>query len=246
MRYALWTVAIVVTMWPATAGAQIVDARYRIGLSGGVQTSGSGIGETFTMTRNVEAATIGAVAPFDRATLVDVGGWARIAGRLGAGAAFSRISRRSNAAIDGKIPHPFYYDQQRSITGTQPGVDEHEDALHVDVVVLAAVSPAFELAVFAGPTWFHTSQDLVTNVSYTESYPFDTATFSSATLVRATSSKAGVNAGADLTWFFSEHVGVGGLVRFSRATTAYSAGEDRSATARIGGTQAAVGLRVSF
>jgi len=243
---ALWMVVAGVVFWPTLADAQFVDDRYRVSISGGLQGAGSGITQTLTITKNVENTTLTAVAPFDRAVVIDGGGWGRIRGRFGARVAFSRMSRTADARVSGTIPHPFYYEHGRAISGTQPGADERESALHVDLAVLAAATPTLELTVFAGPTWFWTSQDLVTNVSYSESYPYDTATYSSAALVSQSATKAGVNAGADITWFMSEHLGVGGLIRFSRATVTYSAGTDNSASARVGGMQATAGLRVSF
>jgi hypothetical protein len=231
---------------PAVAAAQGSEARVRIGVSAGIQTSGDTVSQNFTVTKNVEPATIGAEIPLDQSPMFDVGGWVRLAGRIGAGVSFSRISRTSDGTINAAIPHPFYFQQPRAISGTQPGLREEENAVHVDVVALVAATDRLEVSVFGGPTFFNAKQDLVTDVSYAESYPYDTATFSGATVARQSVSKAGYHVGADVTWTFTERVGIGGLFRFSRASADYSVSSSNQVTADLGGLQAAGGLRLRF
>jgi len=231
---------------PAIAGAQGPEARIRIGISGGIQTSGNAVSQDFTVTKNVEPATISADIPLDQAPIFDIGGWVRLAGRVGAGVSFSRLSRSSDATINASIPHPFYFNQPRAISGTQPGLHGEENALHIDAVLLAAATDTLELTVFGGVTVFSAKQDLVADVTYTESYPFDTATFTNATVLRQSASKTGYNVGADISWMFSERVCVGGLFRFSRATVDYSVSSTNQPSVDLGGLQAAGGIRFRF
>jgi hypothetical protein len=100
--------------------------------------------------------------------------------------------------------------------------------------------------VFGGLSVFNAKQDLVTDVTYTESYPYDTATFTGATVSRQSVTKSGYNVGADVSWMFSERVGVGGLVRFSRATADYSVSSTNQVSVDLGGLQAAAGIRFRF
>ena len=71
--------------------------------------------------------------------------------------------------------------------------------------------------VTAGPSVLSVGQTLVTDVQFAETFPYDTAEFTGATTTNATASAAGFNAGADVFWMFSRHVGAGGLVQFTRA-----------------------------
>jgi hypothetical protein len=231
---------------PAVAGAQGSEARVRIGVSGGIQTAGDSVNQTFTVQKNVEPATITSELPLDQAPVFDIGGWVKLAGRIGAGVSFSRITRSGDATVSASIPHPFYFNQPRAISGTQSGLHEEENAVHVDLVGLAAATDRIELTVFGGVTFFSAKQDVVTDVHYSESYPYDTATFTGATVSRQSASKAGYNVGADVTWSFSEHVGVGGLIRFSRATADYTASSTNTVSADLGGLQALGGIRFRF
>ena len=98
----------------------------------------------------------------------------------------------------------------------------------------------------AGPSWFNVNQDLVTDVAYTELYPYDAAAFSSATVSRATKSKVGYNVSADVGLRLSRNVGVGGIVRFSRASLDLVAANATTAKVDAGGLQVGGGLRVFF
>jgi hypothetical protein len=246
MRSTMSVVVMAMLASPALAGAQESDARVRIGVSGGIQTSGSAVSQSFTVQKNVEPATIAAQTPLDQAPIFDVGGWVRLAGRFGAGVSFSRVTRTADAAISASIPHPFYYQQPRAISGTQPGLREEENAVHVDAFALAASTDRIELTVFGGVTVFNAKQDLATDVTYSESYPYDTATFTGASVARQSLSKSGYNVGADITWTFSERVGVGGLFRFSRASVNYSVSATNQVGVDLGGAQAAAGIRFRF
>jgi hypothetical protein len=247
----MWVMSLGV-MWlgvvasPAIAAAQGAEARFRIAASGGIQTSGDAVSQSFRVTTNVEPGTVTAEIPLDQAPFYDVGGWVRLFGRFGAGVSYSRITRTVDATVNASIPHPFYFNQPRTISGTQPGARQEENAVHIDFVALAAATDRLELTVFVGPTVFNTKQDLVTDVSYTESYPFDTATFTSATLTQQSLSKTGVNVGADITWTFTRHIGLGGLIRFSHASATYTASPTNEATVSLGGLQAGGGIRVRF
>ena len=52
--------------------------------------------------------------------------------------------------------------------------------------------------------------------------------------------------GVDVIWAFSRNVGVGGLLRFTRATTTITPGEGRTIELELGGLQAGGGIRILF
>jgi hypothetical protein len=53
-------------------------------------------------------------------------------------------------------------------------------------------------------------QGIVTDFEITEAYPYDTATFSRGITTTVDESKVGFNVGADVGYFFTRQVGVGG------------------------------------
>ena len=104
----------------------------------------------------------------------------------------------------------------------------------------------FHLLLSGGPSFFNVSQDLVTRVEYTHAFPFDTATFRSATTDGDSGSAVGFNAGADVTWMFSRLAGVGGGFRYAKAEVDLTASEGNGVAVDVGGFQALGGLRIAF
>jgi hypothetical protein len=103
------------------------------------------------------------------------------------------------------------------------------------------------VAVSGGPTFFNVSQDLVSDVIVTDTYPYDTAAFSSATVSKVSVGKTGFNVGGDVAYKFSKNVGVGGLIRYSKASVNFPlAGAASGVTTDVGGLQAGGGIRFYF
>ena len=76
-----------------------------------------------------------------------------------------------------------------------------------------------EVGVFGGPSIIDVSRQLVKDVEYTETYPVrhrDVLAWPPAG--DASKTGIGVHGGADVTWLLSRQIGVGGTVRYSRAT----------------------------
>lgn len=173
-------------------------------------------------------------------TAIDVGAAVRLWRGLGIGAAFTRFTDSRDIAISATLPHPFLFDRDRSVSGTAAG-EREESAAHVQAVFVAPIGRRVQLAVFGGPSFFSVKQTVVTDIDYREDFPFDEATFTRATTETESESKVGFTVGADVAWFFSRNVGVGGIVRFARATVETSLGE-----LDAGGVIAGGGLRLRF
>ena len=261
-RLALWV--LVAAGIPATAIAQTstqldargaqaglaqpepVPARVVISLSGGIQAATTGFSDRFEFERNVETASVDVEYGVQPAILFDGGIGIRLWKNVGAGLAVSHATRDDSAEIDARIPHPLYLERPRSVTGSQGGITRTETAAHVQLQYSAAVTPAVTLVLSAGPSWLNVAQELVTDVEYDETFPYDEATFRSAPARRSTASAIGFNAGAELRWMFARHVGAGGFARFTRATVDLETHDDRRMEIRAGGVQVGVGLRIAF
>lgn len=168
----------------------------------------------------------------------DIGGGVRLWGGLGAGVAVTRYSKDSDIAITGSVPHPFFFNQPRAIDGITPGKRE-ETAVHVDAVYVVPVNKRVQVAIFGGPSFFSAKQTVVSNFAYSQSYPYDTAAFTSATSAEESKSVTGFNVGADVGYYFTDVIGVGGIIRFSRATFDSSIGK-----LDLGGPEVGFGVRV--
>jgi hypothetical protein len=110
----------------------------------------------------------------------------------------------------------------------------------------APVPGPVQVSLFAGPSFFSVEQDLVTTVTFTQDFPFDTASFVSAETRRHSESVTGYHLGVDATFFFTRHIGVGGLVRVSRASVDLASADGGLVPVDLGGVQLSGGLRLGF
>ncbi len=151
----------------------------------------------------------------------------------------------STAAVSASIPHPFQFNQDRQIQGESASLRHREQVVHLSALYAVPVGSNLDISVSGGPSLFIVNRDFVDNVLYDETYPFDTATFSGTTTREVKKNQAGFHVGADVSWFFTDSVGVGGMLRFSRATVKFPAavGEE-TISVDLGGMQAGFGLRV--
>jgi hypothetical protein len=169
-------------------------------------------------------------------------GGVRIWRNLAVGAGVSRFSKETTAAVSAQIPHPFFFNKPRAVSGDAASLTRDETAVHLQALWMVAISRRWQLALSGGPSWFSVGQDLVGDVTVTQTYPFDAATFASATSVHRSQSKIGFNAGADVSYLLGSHVGVGFGVMFSHAAIPL----DDTLTVDAGGAHVGGGLRFRF
>lgn len=168
----------------------------------------------------------------------DIGGAVRLWGGLGAGVAVTRYSKTGDIGVSGTVPHPFFFNQPRSIEGIASGKRE-ELAVHVDAVYVVPVNPRLQVAIFGGPSFFNVKQTVVSDFTFSQSYPYDSAAFTGATAAEESKSVTGFNVGADVGYYFTDVIGIGGVIRFSRATFDASVGK-----IDVGGPEVAFGVRL--
>ena len=171
---------------------------------------------------------------------VDAGAIVRIWKGLGAGVSFTSYSDSRDIEIDASLPHPLKFNSPRTMTGTAAG-DHEETAIHLQVAYIVPLGSKVSAVIFGGPSFFTVKQSVVTAVQRNETYPFDEVTFTGATVATEDESTKGFNIGADVAWYFTKNVGVGGIIRFSSATATFSLGDVDAGGALVGG-----GLRLRF
>jgi hypothetical protein len=176
-------------------------------------------------------------------------------GKFGAGLAISRYVDPEPALAYIRVPNPVLLNTVASAAATpQTPLSHQETALHGEVRYVASVS-RLDVAIFAGPSYFIAVQSLVTSDTYQE--VFDPVTFAATVSITGYGSRHsevlrawGFNVGADVAYYFSSRIGVGSLVRFSRARVnlpndlqAAQTGSVTTQSATIGGFSIGGGLR---
>ena len=168
-----------------------------------------------------------------------------LASLLTAGAALSYFSDSGTGTVSALLPHPFYFNEPRSVTGEVPDVKRKEVAGHIQIGWILPLG-GFELALTAGPSIFRTEQAFVTEVHYSHEYPYDTAQFRNVSTEPMKGTALGYNVGADLTWRLTSHVGFGGLVRVARANKEFPLSNGDTVSIKSGGVHVGGGLRLLF
>lgn len=166
--------------------------------------------------------------------------------RLGIGGGVSRMSVSTPASVRASLPHPFFFGRHRSVSGDASGLTREEVAVHLQVGGVFPVGTKLQVMIFGGPSFFQVTQGIVTDVTYTNNYPYDTAQFAAATTTKANASKVGFNAGGDLAFFFTRNLGLGATAQWSGVTVALPAAGGASQDVKVGGVKVGGGLRLRF
>jgi outer membrane protein with beta-barrel domain len=241
-------VTAIVTLGPAAPVAAQTPATPRVELSANFGVLGAG--RTFTQDAsfnvNVETASLTAEHGAKASPLIDVGTGVRIARHVWVQVSFTSASHEADATVSASIPHPLLFNRPRPVQGAVPGLSRTELGVHVDAMWAFATGGAVDLKLMAGPTFFNVKQDLVSQVNYTESYPFDTASFNGAATTERSKSGVGFNAAVDVGRTLTSMIAIGAIIRYSAASLDFADPTTGSATVKAGGFEASGGVRVRF
>ncbi|MFB3855295.1 MAG: hypothetical protein ACE148_15945 [Vicinamibacterales bacterium] len=192
---------------------------------------------------------------FPRGASFDFGGGVMFTPLFGAGVAFTGTAHEDAAGLSIRIPHPLYYDSFASDSkDTENKLLRTEGGVNLSVVVIPPIrSNRLVMKLFAGPTYFRLKADAVSNVRYEQVYGIFTRAnaveISDYDTVEVEETGWGLHAGADIGFFFSRYVGVGGFARFSHGTLTVEDSRvpvDDPVDVKLGGVQAGAGLRIRF
>ncbi len=231
----------------AAAAPRAPQSRGFIALGGVFQFEKASFTDTRTLTYFRETATHTGEYEIDDGAGFDLGAFARVWRNLGAGVTYTQITRTGEAEYSGRYPHPFFFNQPRTATTVASDVDRTETGVHVSAAYLLLPSSGrFGLTVYGGPSFFTMKQDVVTDLTVTETYPYDTVAIAPGARSDLSESAVGFHVGADATWYFTRRLGAGALLRYAAATKSVAIGSGESFDLEAGGLQIGVGLRFKF
>ena len=225
---------------------QPIDRIY-ISVNGAFQTSGNSFGETVTFRENAEDGRFSTDYEVKSGPALNISVGASLWRNIGVGVGVTRYSKSTPTAFSASVPHPFFFNRPRAVEGEVAGIEREELAVHVQARATFVPTRRIQAVVFGGPSFFTVKQGIVNDFEITEAYPYDTATFSRGISTTVDESKVGFNVGADVGYFFTRQVGVGGSVQWA-ATTIDAPASAGTGTFEIkaGGFQAGAGLRLRF
>lgn len=221
---------------PARAQAPATGAKTSVSVSVGGQlqersfTAANEFGPVFD-----ETASFVASHKIDRGVLFDFGA-ARATGwrDLWVAVSVSTFSKSSNGGIVATIPDRVFFNRPTTATASANDLKHTEVGVNISAMWTFALTGKVDVAVFAGPSFIHLSQDLVTG--------FDpNANPISATVVNQTATAKGGNAGVDLSYHLTNMYSAGFFIRYAGGTAHLE-----STPLKVGGGQAGAGIRVRF
>lgn len=213
--------AIVATLLLASPGgafAQSLGDRGFISINGGYRVNSRDFQDGGTFPANAEEGRFDSDYTVASGPVFDVAGGVLVKPTLGVGAGVSRYSRSTPIAFGGSVPHPFFFDRSRPVSSTVTGLTREELAVHVQAHGVFPVSRRLHVTLFGGPSYFRIAQGVVTGFAYSDTYPYDEASFQRAETVNATRWTVGFNAAGDIAMFFTPRVGVGFSAQYTGAT----------------------------
>lgn len=226
--------------------AEAQAPRVSIAVNGGQQLQTVGITDNVVFTEFAEPGDFDASYPNADGPLFDLQGRVRLVGNLAVGAGVSTVSLRGNADLTARLPYPFRFGRHRLVEGTSGALERRELTVNVHAAWIAPLASSVDLTLFGGPTFVTLKQDLVDSIEYAHTYPYEVASFTRGVHSLRTESAVGFVAGADVTYYVSRIVGVGGTVQFNRASVALSSADEGTVAMDTGGLQATAGLRLRF
>ncbi len=232
------------------AAQQGDETRFFLSVSGGFEPGKQSYADDGTFSLYEETGRLSVSSDdLSSGAVLDFGVGAKVAGNFTVGANFHRTSGNGEAAITGQAPHPVFFDRPRTFSATVADQKRTEQALHLSVGYIFALTEQLDLHIYGGPSQFRFTQEVVSGVSITEAGgALTSVTATSTTAVRKDNSWGG-HIGADLSYplFESENAvfRLGGYVRYAGAASEFTV-VSNSASTKLGGVQMGAGLRVRF
>jgi hypothetical protein len=227
------------TSTPAHAQS-VPDSRVAVDFGGGAQVTTSSFSQFVTFEQYAETGSLTAGYDVGRRPFVELGGTVRLWRHIGAGIAGTYLHDPGSAQVVAQVPNPLVFGQPREINGSV-AVAHTEVGLHFQAVYWMQHSERLEIMISGGPSVFHVTQDFVSGVDYTQTFPYTTAAFQDASVVRERKTVVGGTVAGQAGWQMARHFSLVAGIRFTRASASFP---DTSASAvAVGGLQISGGVR---
>ncbi len=221
------------------------DYRFSVYVNGAVGARDLQFGETRSFELFKEQASVASDYMDPRRQGVELGGLLRIAGPLGVTGSIELLRNDRSATYSASLPHPFFFEQFRTLAGEESGLSHEQGALHLGVLVTEVFGPV-SVDFFGGPSWFITRTELLVDVLYEEAFPYDTLEPLGTRVQLFESRPLGFNVGSALTYRFGSIFGVDFTLRYSQADAVIELGDGREVDVETGGFRFGAGLRLLF
>jgi len=219
------------------------ETRLALFLNGVAESSDFGLAESRSFSIFRETATIDVNYRESRRSGYELGALVRVLGPVGIAASTELFDGGPSANYRNRLPHPFFYDRLRELSGQQ-NLSWSERAVHVDPVLTFDLGPRLSVDAFSGVSMFFTETELLDEILYEEVFPYDSLVSKGTTLRRLEARPLGYNLGASMTLRLLGVLGMDFGLRYSRAEVRLDLAEGREIRFNAGGLRFGAGLRI--
>ena len=182
----------------------------------------------------------------------NIGGGFNVHPRIGVGVHFVNVNYEMPIGLAVNVPHPLIFNRFATDADVTSSTLQRKDrSIDLLAVYTVPTPDAFRIRVFGGPTYFKVSQQMVSDIYFNQTFNLlggNIVDITRSDQQQVEGSAWGFNAGADLAYFFSRYIGVGGVVRFNQGTVEIEKEPltEQAAEWKAGHTIVGGGLRLRF
>lgn len=242
-------VLLAVAAAPAAVAAQPAHVHARrayLGASIGAMVMTSRVESALDLALYGESARLSTDAAWPAGPSLEIDGGVRVWRALGVAVTLTRSYRDGESSVSGTVPHPFFFEQPRTLEAAGPSLSRTETAVHLGLAWTHAVSRRLAVAAIAGPSVIGVDQDVIAGVALRETYPYSSVEMGNATVARSSGSALGVHVAGDVVFGLTRNLGLSGGARYSHATVRIETASGQRIDVDLGGAVIRGGLRWRF
>jgi hypothetical protein len=217
-------------------------------LNVGFETTSGTLSDASTFTIYDESGNKRVDQNVDSGALFDFSVGTRVWQNVSVGVGYHRGANTSEASATATVPSPAVFNASRAAAAAAGDLDRRVRAIHLQVGYMFPITEDISVHVTAGPSFFNLTQDVVGDLTFSETPPYTTVV-ANPVIENRSDSAAGINIGADVTYKLWERdtykIGGGMFLRYSAATARIRILENE-VDSDLGGLQIGFGGRLRF
>jgi hypothetical protein len=225
-----------------------IDRGYVVG-GGGVNLTPTSFTDVVQPIEFGEPASVESRFRFGSAATLDVGGAYHIRRRWWAGLAVTHFGRSGRDDVSAQVPHPFVFNRPRAVTG-EASLDRSETGVHFQAIwthpIPIRALRKWQGSLSGGPSILHVGQELVSDITVMQTYPYDAATFATAVSARGSGTHLGFNLGAAGDYAATRRVAIRVSLAFAYAPVTLEASGSHTVKVSAGGLRLGGGVLYRF
>jgi len=246
----IWTAVLLVVAFvlgaPGRTEAQGNDEKKTIiFVSGLYDAQPSSFTDQRTLTHYIEEGSYTGEWARKESVAVQFGVVHNLFSNFSVGAAFHNVDTTATESFTTEIPHPFYFNRPRNLSGERTDLSYKERAFHFLVGFMKTSGPVV-VSVTGGPSYLLTKTEIINDFTFSQDYPYDSVSLVSTDARTYDANKLGFNVGALVGVRLHDNIAVGADLRFSRAKPAFTTTSGNEIEFDAGGMWVGAGVQILF